>query len=83
MTSLSACQVRLLATIDRMEHSNEEVGHDLEGDLSVCTGNLPATEASLERRGLLTRELVPEGLYVAEGYYLYRLTDAGREALAS
>jgi hypothetical protein len=72
--------LRVLRTIDRMEQSNEEVGHDLEGDLSICTGNLPWTEVSLERRGLLTRELVPEGLYVPEGYYLYRLTDAGREA---
>lgn len=77
-TPLSRQQARMLRTIARMaEHG--DVAHDLEGDLSLCSANMPATVISLQRRGLIDGHYEPMAMEGEE--WTYTLTDAGREAV--
>lgn len=76
-TALSPPQLRALRVIDRQQRAGED-GHDCEGDLSMCSRNWPATHHSLVRRGLVEAEYHP----ATEPPWTYRLTDAGREAIA-
>ena len=77
-SQLSGQQRRTLAAIARMEAAGED-GHDICGDLSICSGNSPATLYSLQRRGLIDSTFDE---YAAEGeQWSYTLTDKGRQAI--
>lgn len=75
---VSAQQARALRQIAAMGDD----ATDLEGDLSICSRNWPATQAALVRRGLVVATHHPEGDPLLEAFYTYVLTDAGREAIA-
>jgi len=75
---LSEKQLRTLTAIRRMQDSGED-GHDISGDLSICSGNSPATIRSLERRGLVEGRFdayAPEDMQ-----WTYRLTRLGQREL--
>ena len=76
---LTRGQRLILETVKRMQDGPDEYGHDAEGDLSMCTGNLTRTLRTLRRRGLIFNYEVMEPDYY---YTNVRLTDAGREALS-
>jgi hypothetical protein len=71
-------QRRVLSTVRQMQFSREECGHDAEGYLSLCSGNLTHTLRTLRRRSLIEPYEVRE----PDGYYTdIRLTTAGLFAL--
>jgi DNA-binding MarR family transcriptional regulator len=76
--SLTASQRRVLTIVQRQQDGPDEYGHDAEGDLSLCTGNLTHTLRTLRKRGLLVSYAVRE----PDDYYTEVLISAaGREAL--
>lgn len=82
MADLTATQRRALRVIGQMSR-NGDPAHDLEGDLSLTSGNWPATHHALVRRGLVDAEYVPEYGGILEPFFEYWLTDAGRAALST
>lgn len=75
---MSREQRRVMEVIARQEAAGED-GHDLEGALSSCSRNLPATVRSLERRGFVKGTHDP---YAAEGEeWTWNLTRKGCGAL--
>jgi hypothetical protein len=76
--SLTASQRRVLSIVQRQQDGPDEYGHDAEGDLSLCSGNLALTLRTLRRRGLI------ESYCVREPDFYYTeviISAAGREAL--
>lgn len=90
MTPLRASQVEtlrltrsqrcVLKDIAAMEAHGED-GHNFSGDLSRWTGNLTLTMRRLEKRGLVKGTYEPMAMEGEE--WTYRLTQLGKEALAS
>jgi DNA-binding MarR family transcriptional regulator len=76
---LTATQTRALLTIQRMCDSDEEIAHDLEGDLSLTSRNWPRTAQVLEARGFITGHF--DHYRPIEEAWTCRITDLGREAL--
>jgi DNA-binding MarR family transcriptional regulator len=77
---LSREQRRVLNTIAKQEE-REEDGHDLEGDLSICSRNFAATIASLERRKLVNGEHDPWAMGEGTDQWTWNLTPKGCRAL--
>jgi DNA-binding MarR family transcriptional regulator len=75
---LTPKQRHVMLTIRQMQLGSEGCGHDAEGDLSICTGNLTRVLRTLYRNGLIEDYDVME----PDGYYTeVRLTRAGFEAI--
>lgn len=72
---LTKTQRRALLAVATVQR-RDDVAHDLEGDLSMASGNWPATAASLERRGLICPHFDP--YRPPEEAWTYTLTDEGR-----
>lgn len=70
-----------LRALNRIANFEPDEAHDLEGDLSVLGGNWPATHHGLVRRGWVEATWHPEYASCLEGWWSYRLTDAGQEVL--
>lgn len=78
-SQLTRGQRWVLEAVQRMQDGPDEYGHDAEGDLSMCTGNLTRTLRVLRGRGLIDGFAVRE----PDDYYTeIRLTPTGREAIA-
>jgi DNA-binding MarR family transcriptional regulator len=76
---LTRTQMRALRAVQRMHDSPEGLAHDHEGDLSLTSGNWPATAASLERRGLIVALF--DATAPIEEAWTFTITAAGRAAL--
>lgn len=76
MSRLTDVQRRVLRIIKRQEDGLDGHGHDAEGDLSLCSGNLTRTLSTLRSNGYIESYTVRE----PDGYFTeIVLTRAGRQ----